>query len=74
MHGFRRLFDHLVSPREQGPWHREAERLGRRKVDHQLELGRQLDRKITGLLAFEDTADIDTGAAIGVGDTGRITQ
>jgi len=38
------LFDHLVGTRLQRQWHGEAERLRGLEVDHQLVLGRLLDR------------------------------
>ena len=43
------LFDHLVGEREQARWHGDAERLGSREIDNELEFGRLLDRDITGL-------------------------
>ena len=36
----------------------EAERFRRLQVDHQLELGRLLDRKVAGLGALEDLSGI----------------
>jgi hypothetical protein len=41
----------------------EAERLGGRAVDHQLEFGRRLHRKIGRLLAPQDAVDITCGRA-----------
>ena len=38
------LFDRLVGTRLQRQWHGEAERLRGLEVDHQLVLGRLLDR------------------------------
>jgi hypothetical protein len=40
------LVDHLVGAGEQRLWHDQAERLRRFEIDHQLELGRPLDRQI----------------------------
>src|SRR6516162_6111803 len=39
-------FDHLVGDREQLVWNLDAERLSGLEVNHQLELGRLLDRQI----------------------------
>ena len=48
------LFDYFSSLRQKQGRHREAERLRGLQVDHQLELGRLLDRQIDRLLALED--------------------
>src|SRR5262245_31149942 len=58
------LLNHLVGGSEQFVRHGEAERLGRLEVDHKLELGRLHDWQVSGLLAFENAADIDAGLAI----------
>jgi hypothetical protein len=51
-------FDHLVGAGEQ-PWrHGETKRLSSLEVDYQLELGRVLDRQVTGFFALEDAIDI----------------
>src|SRR5258705_5161627 len=52
------IVDHLDGLREQRERHGEAERLGGLHVDHQLELGRQLNRKIGRLCALENLVDI----------------
>jgi hypothetical protein len=49
-----KLFDHLVGASEHARWHFDAERLGSLEVDHQLQLGWLLDRKIARLLTFGD--------------------
>src|SRR5262245_66342910 len=59
-------FNHLVGEREQPVRNLEAERLGGLEVDHQLELGRLLDRQIARLGALENPADVNAGLAIGV--------
>jgi hypothetical protein len=51
------LFDHLVGAREQRLGDREAERLGGRKVDDEIELGRLLDRNIRWLGAAKNLVD-----------------
>ena len=55
------LFDDLVGDAKDVGRHREGDRLRGLQVDHQLELGRLDDRKISGLLAFENAAHIDSG-------------
>jgi hypothetical protein len=42
----------------------EAERLGGLQVDHQLEMGRLLDRQIGGLGALEDLSGVNADLAI----------
>ena len=44
--------------REQVVRHGEAERLGSLEVEHQLELGRRLNRQVGRLLALEDVIDV----------------
>ena len=47
-------FDHLVGEREQLLWNLEAECLGGRQIDDEIELGRLLDRDIARLIAFQN--------------------
>ena len=42
----------------------EAERLGGLEVDHELELGRLIDRQVGGLFALENPSDVEAGPAI----------
>src|SRR5262249_43957423 len=58
------LLDHLVGACKQRRRHGEAEGAGGFEVDHQLELGRRLHRKISRLLAVEDAAHILSGTYI----------
>jgi hypothetical protein len=51
-------FNHLVRAVEQRRRHVEAKRLGGLEIDHQLELARQLDRQVGGLLPLEDAIGI----------------
>ena len=57
-------FDHLVDAREQRERDGEAERLRSLEVDEQLDLGGLLDREISWLRVFEDTALIDAHLAV----------
>jgi hypothetical protein len=54
----RRSLDHFVSASEHGRRHVEPQRLCSLEVDHQLELGRHVDRKIARFFAPEDAIDI----------------
>jgi hypothetical protein len=56
------LFDHVVGAGEQRGRHREAERLGGGQVDHEIELGRLLDRDIGRLGPAQNLVDIVGGA------------
>src|SRR6516164_8640844 len=66
--------DYLVGAGEQRVRDGEAERPGRRHVDHQIVLGRCLHRQVARLLALEDTVDVAGRAPIlvdrvrGIGD------
>jgi len=42
----------------------QAERLGGLEVDHELELGRLLDREVAGLGTTKDLVNVTCGAAI----------
>jgi hypothetical protein len=53
-------FDHLVGACEERRRDFDAERLGGLKIDHQIELDRQLDRQIGGL-AWNAKRVIDLG-------------
>src|SRR3954451_4672187 len=48
------LFDHLVGAHQHRLRHGEAERRGGLEIDHQIELGRLLDRQVSRLGALED--------------------
>jgi hypothetical protein len=50
----RLLFDHLVSPREEGFRDRQPKRFCRLKIDDEIELGRLLHRDVFRLDAVED--------------------
>jgi hypothetical protein len=51
------LFDHLVGAREQRGGHVEAERLGGREINDEIEFGRLLNRDIAGLGAAQNLVD-----------------
>src|SRR6516164_8257777 len=56
-------FDHLVGASEERFGNRKADRFRGFDVDHQLELGRLLNRQITRLLAFEDATGVNADHA-----------
>src|SRR5262249_1754230 len=62
------LFDHFVCDGEHARRDSEPERLGCFQVDDKLELGRLQNRQVDGLLALQDSASIDTGLTIGMGE------
>ena len=70
----RQLFNNLISAGKERRRHCEAERLGRLEVDHQLEFGRALHRKIGGLLALKDTIDVASRAPVLVGIVDPLTN
>ena len=51
------FFDHLVGAREQRGGHVEAERLGGREINDEIEFGRLLNRDIAGLGAAQNLVD-----------------
>jgi hypothetical protein len=53
------LFNHLVGAAEQRRRHVKAKRPRGNQVDHQLELGRALHRKVGRLGALENAVDVD---------------
>jgi hypothetical protein len=56
------LFDHLVGDGKHSRRNVEAERLGSREVDDELEFGWRLHWHIAGLLTLEDAIDVAGGA------------
>src|SRR5262245_25360883 len=62
-----RLFNHLVGAREQRRRHVDAKHLRSLEIDHQLELGRPLDRQVRRLSALENLPGIKADQPVGVG-------
>src|SRR5262245_27558525 len=68
----RDLFDHLVGMGEHCWWYCEAQCLSGFKIDHQIVLGRCLDRHVGRFLTLEDAVDVIGGASPSVPKTGSI--
>ena len=66
------LLDHLVGERLDRVGHLDAERLGGRKIDHEIEPGRLLDREVGRLRPAQNLVDIVGGAAEQVRKVGSI--
>ena len=56
--GFLPSFDHLIRSIQHRLWNRQADLLCRLEINHQLELGRLLHRKISRLGAFKDSVHV----------------
>src|SRR5205085_7312252 len=61
------LFDHLVGEREQFWRYGQAERVRSLEIDHEIELGRLLNRQVRGLGATDDPVHVRRGAPMQVG-------
>src|SRR5215467_11115067 len=68
------LFDHLVGEREQLRRNCEAKRLCRLEINQKLKFGGLYDWQVGRPFAFENSPDIDTGLAIGLGYAGAIAH
>lgn len=68
---FKRLADHLIRAEQQRLRNGESERAGRFQVDHELELRRLLDRKVSGAGATQDLADDGGNAQVAFGHVGE---
>ena len=66
------LFDHPISSRQHIRRNRQADLLRRLQVDDELELCRLLDRKISGLGAFENLVDKNGYALVAFRAVGSI--
>src|SRR5262249_58869951 len=67
-------FDHLVGAGEQRRRHVEAERLGGRQIDHEIEFGRLLDRDIGWLGATQHLDDYPRSLTIDFSETRTVTR
>jgi hypothetical protein len=68
------LLDHLIGAPEQHPRHRQADGLGGGQVDHKIELGRLLDRKIGGPRPSQNLVDIIGSTPVQVREVCSIRQ
>src|SRR5262245_37948033 len=71
---FHDSLDQLVSALLEVKRNVESERLGGLEINDQLKFGRQLNRKIARLLAFQYAGDIDAGTAISILGTSTVTH
>src|SRR5262245_49365358 len=69
-----RLFDHLVGAGEQRRRNLKVDRFRRGEIDHQIELRRHLDWKVSRLRALENPTDVDAGATMGIGQAGSVAH
>ena len=70
----RSLLDHLVGAGEQHWWNLQTERFRGLEVDHQLDLGRPLDRQVGGLGALEYLIHVDRGVAVVLHSVGPVAH
>jgi integrase len=68
------LLDHLVGALLEEPRHVDPERLRRLEIDHELDLGRLLDRDVGGPSALKDAVDVAGKLAEGVADVRPVGQ
>src|SRR5260370_18174018 len=68
------LFDHLVGEGEKRPLNLKVDRFGRREVNDQIELARQLDRQVAWFLTLDNPTCIGAGTAISVGDAWSVAH
>jgi len=68
------LLDHLIRPKEQRWRDREAKRLSRLSVDHQLDLRRLLHGEIRRFRSFENAVDVLGSALTALEDVGSVEQ
>jgi hypothetical protein len=54
--------------------HGEAERRGGREIEEELQLRGPLDRQVGWLLALENSAGIDAGLPVGIGNAAGVTH
>ena len=69
-----RLLDHLVGPAEQRKRDRNAECVGRLKIEEHLDFRGLLHWQIAWLLSLDNPAGIDAGQAVGILKTSAIAH
>jgi hypothetical protein len=62
------LFDHLIGPQQERFRYRQAERLGGRQIDNEIELGRLLDRNVGWLRTAQNFVDKVRSTSEQIGD------
>ena len=67
------LFDHLVGAQQERLWDLQTERLGSRKIDDEIELGRLLDRDVGRLRAAQNLIHESCRTAENLGATNLLS-
>ena len=68
------LFDHLVGADQQRGRNRKTKRFCGLQIDHQLELGCQIDWDVARFCSIEDIADVIGRTAIKILQIGRVSH
>jgi hypothetical protein len=62
------LFEHFIGTARQRQWDGNAKRFGRLQIDVHLDFSCLLHRQVSRLIAFENSANVDSGEAMRISD------